>query len=348
VSEVPAGPPPAAKPTASPGGGGGVPDSRAGSALTQLLVIPSLIALACLGVMALFGLLASQAGPRSADECLRKIASGSSRERWQAAYGLVQYLTERAPTDPARAGDGALAERMVAQFRDLGRDGVGRSADDEMARRYLAVALGLLGEPVAVEALREAARGRPLPEASPEVRAAATETRLYATFALARIGDPVVVPDLLALANDPEVDVRKMAVYALGAVAVASDATAGTALRRALTDPATDVRWNAALALARRGDDAAVPLVQQLCDRAYLDGVADMTAAQRVLALQNGVRAARGLGTPALRACVERLAADDPDDRVRQEAREALAAWGTPLSGPGSVGPGLPSERRAG
>ena len=346
MSDIPAGPPPAAKTTANPGVDG--PEARGRSALVQLLVIPSLIAAMCLLVMAFFGLLAGQTGPRSADECLQQIAAGSSRERWQAAYGLVEFLNARAPTDPSRGQDAALAERMVAQFRDLGRDGVGGSRDDEMARRYLAVALGQLGEPVAVDALRDAARGRALPQASEEVRAAAAETRLYCLFALAQLADPVVVPDLLAIAQDPDADVRKMAIYALGLVAVPSDATAAVALRRALDDPAVDVRWNAALALARRGDAAAEPTIASLCDRAYLDGIDRMTAAQRTLALQNGVRAARGLATAALRARVERLATDDPDDGVRQEARAALAAWGTPLEGlpvaPGADGPG----RRAG
>lgn len=336
MSDIPAGPPPAAKTTASPGVGG--PESRGRSTLIQMLVIPSAIAAVCLLVMAFFGLLASQAGPRSADECLQKIASGSSRERWQAAYGLVEYLSARAPGDPSRAQDAALAERMVAHFRDLGRDGVAGSRDDEMTRRYLAVALGQLGEPVAVEALREAARGRALPQASDEVRAAATETRLYCMFALAQLRDPVVVPDLLAIAQDADADVRKMAVYALGLVAVPSDATASEALRRALTDAAVDVRWNAALALARRGDPAAEPTIASLCDRSYLDGIDRMTAAQRTAALQNGVRAARGLATAALRARVEQLAADDPDDRVRHEARAALAAWGTPLERDGRAG----------
>lgn len=311
----------------------------------QLLVIPSLIAVVCLGVMAFFGLLASQSGPRSADECLQKIAAGSSRERWQAAYGLVQYLTARDPADPSRAADAPLAERMVAHFRDLGRDGVGRSRDDELTRRYLAVAMGHLGEPVAVEALRDAARGRSLSDASEDVRAAATETRLYCMYALARIGDPVVVPDLLAIANDPDADVRKMAVYALGLLAVPSDATVATALRRALDDSAVDVRWNAALALARRGDAAAEPTIAQLCDRTYLDAIDGMTAPQRAVALQNGVRAARGLATAGLRTRVERLATDDPDGGVRHEARQALAAWGAPLTG---LDPAAPIEHAGG
>lgn len=337
MSETPAGPPPAAITTDSPGE---TPKRGSSGLLVQLLVIPSLIAGACLIVMVLFGALAANAGPKSPEACLRQIRDGSSRDRWEAAYGLVQLLAERDAGAPhAGLTDRQLTEKMVKIFRDLGPESVGRSEEDELTRRYLAMAMGHLGHLDAIPALREAATGHAPADAGPKVQAEHAQTRLYATWAMAKIGDPSVVPDLLALCKDADRDLRKMAVYALGAVAVPSDATAGEALRQALDDAELDVRWNAALALARRGDARAVPLVGKLLDRRYLQQVTTMTPAQRAFTLQNGVRAARGLGDPGLKAQVEQLASNDPDERVRREARDALQRWGQ-LGSPAAAGGG--------
>ena len=53
-------------------------------------------------------------------------------------------------------------------------------------------------------------------------------------------------------------------MHALGGFR-SEEATA--ALVRAPGDPADDVRWNAAPALARHGDPAAVPVLDQMLDR---------------------------------------------------------------------------------
>lgn len=292
--------------------------------------------------MALFGLLASNATPTDPAECFETMAKGNERERWQAAYALAKLLADReaASTDPIR--DGQWAEQMVALFRDLGRDRRTNAAD-ELARRYLATAMGHLGHASALPALLEGAEANAVDGESDERRAERAQTRIYCTWALARIGDPTVVPNLIALSRDRDADVRTMAVYALGAIASSEDLVAIEALKASLQDSARDVQWNAALALARHGDAAAVSTVAQLCDRAYLATVQPMTEKQRAFTMQNGVRAARALATDALRATVERLAAGDPDEHVRHEARTALEHWGTPLDAADGAAPAVPA-----
>jgi len=337
VSETPAGPPP----PAAKGAESSDPPAGGSSPLVQLLVIPSLIALVCLAVMALFGLLANNATPTDPSECLETIAKGNERERWQAAYGLVQLLADRDAGDADPVRDAELAEQMTTAFRDLGRHS---GSDNERARRYLAVALGNLGHASAVPALVEATApydGEPVAD---DARAEMDQTRVYCTWALARIDDPTSIPELIGLTRDPADSVRTMAVYALGAVASGDDPMAMEALQAALGDATTDVQWNAALALARHGNAAAAPMVAKLCDRAYLNGQASMTDKQRAFTLQNGVRAARAIATDVLKATVERLAADDPDQHVRHEARSALAQWGTPLDQHETGAPAVPAH----
>ena len=59
-----------------------------------------------------------------------------------------------------------------------------------------------------------------------------------------------------------------MVVYALGALP--GDAQLAT-LRTALQDAAPDVRWNAAVALARHGNHEGVPVLRQMLDREYVE-----------------------------------------------------------------------------
>ena len=91
--------------------------------LVQLLLIPSGIALACVMVIALFGLIASNTRPNSADECLQAIAGGNGRERWQAAFALVQLLAERDPAAGDPVLDRRLTDKIASLFADLSRKG---------------------------------------------------------------------------------------------------------------------------------------------------------------------------------------------------------------------------------
>ena len=59
-----------------------------------------------------------------------------------------------------------------------------------------------------------------------------------------------------------------MVVYALGALP--GDAQLVT-LRTALEDAEPDVRWNAAVALARKGRHEGVPVLRQMLDRQYVE-----------------------------------------------------------------------------
>src|SRR3989442_479695 len=63
---------------------------------------------------------------------------------------------------------------------------------------------------------------------------------------------------------------RRSAVYRLGALD--SGGSIGP-VRSLLNDPVKDVAWNAALALARRGDRSGLPVLARMLERSYLDRV---------------------------------------------------------------------------
>jgi cyclophilin family peptidyl-prolyl cis-trans isomerase/HEAT repeat protein len=89
--------------------------------------------------------------------------------------------------------------------------------------------------------------------------------RRRAALAAGRIGDPALVPALVALMNDQEPEVRQMAAFALG---LAGDRTAVDRLIAALTDSVPLVRGRAAEALGRIGDARAAADVARFVLRA--------------------------------------------------------------------------------
>jgi HEAT repeat protein len=275
----------------------------------QFFIFPLGIVAVCVAVFVIFGLIASEG--KGAREYLSEVRTGGTNRRWQAAFELSKVLHAR--KDPAVA-DPAFAEEVIRTFEDS-------AGDDPRVRRYLALAMGRLGDrravPVLVRELGEG-EGGPAPDA---------ETRIYAIWALGALGDAAALPALARMAASDDAGVRKAAVHALGALP-GEEQTA--ALRRALDDGVEDVRWNAALALGRQGDDAAVPVLLQMLDRERLAAIQGLTADQQEEAVMQAVAAAARLPDPALRAALERLREGDPSLRVRDAARRALAAASPP------------------
>ncbi|WP_199442846.1 MerR family transcriptional regulator [Umezawaea beigongshangensis] len=170
------------------------------------------------------------------------------------------------------------------------------------ARRQQAVLTRPEGVPVSAELLA----GAVLAESDPHVAGALR-------WALARSdGDGVEV--LAAGVRSEDVDVRRRAVLALTAVPESPEATA--ALADALADPDTTVRGQAALALGRRDETAAVPALVGV----VVEGGNDVEAAEVLGTLsRDPARADR-----IVAALVAELAARTADSAVRIRLTQAL------------------------
>jgi HEAT repeat protein len=265
----------------------------------QFFIFPMAIVAVCVTVFVVFGLIASEG--KSARDYLAEVRTGSANRRWQAAFELSKVLqTHR----EAALEDERFVPEIVALYDESG-------ADDPRVRRYLAVALGRLGDHRAVPSLLKtiAAQG------------ADTETLIYSVWALGVIGDAAAAPDLGKLASSEDPGIRKAVVHALGSL---PSAETRSLLQDALSDAAEDVRWNAAVALARQGDSAAAPVLLQMMDRSHLARVEGITPDQREEALLRAAEAAAALTNAELRTALERLRDSDPNLRVREAARQAL------------------------
>jgi HEAT repeat protein len=267
----------------------------------QFFIFPMAIVAVCVTVFVVFGLIAAEG--KSARDYLGEVRSGGANRRWQAAFELSKVLQGR---KDAALSDPKFVSEAVTLFKDSAND-------DPRVRRYLALALGRLGDRSAVPALREAL----------DPNAADSETVIYAIWALGGLGDPAAVPDLLRFAASEDRGYRKAAIHSLGAF---PGEAPHAALVAALSDGAEDVRWNAAIALGHRGDAAATTVLLQMLDRAALAKSPDVSPAQAEDATLSAVAAAARLDDPAIRTALEGLRERDPSLRIREAAREALAA----------------------
>ena len=250
------------------------------------------------------------ANDRTPQEYLSEVRNGGSDRRWPAAYELSRLMG-----DPKVRADRTLAPALVKAF-EAAKD------DDPRVRQYLALAIGRLDPPLPPEAVADLTKA---------LESADGESRVSAIWALGSSGDPSVVATLQPLASSDDKGIRKMVVYALGALP--GDAQLAT-LRTALEDAEPDVRWNAAVALSRKGRHEGVSVLRQMMDRQYVeqqvkrdvrqdedrDPIADV--------MISGLRAAATLKDEALKPSVTTLSQQDRSMKVRQAALEALKVMG--------------------
>ena len=256
---------------------------------------------------------------RTPEEFLNDVRVGGRERRWPAAYELSRLLA-----DPeVEAQHPNLGQALVQAFADS-------AGDDPRVRRYLALAVGRL---------------RRLPPGASEELAAAlddpdSEIRISVIWALAAVGDASVVDDIEAMYLSEDAGVRKMAVYALGALPVDDRAVT---LRNALDDAAPDVQWNAAVALARHGRADGLTVLRRMLDREYVERTVSrapqVDAALDPVAevMVSGLQAVAALQAPELRDEVVELSRTDVSLRVREGALRTLEVLGAAVAQPNTA-----------
>jgi HEAT repeat protein len=285
------------------------PLAAAPALAVQFFLIP--LTVVALTVTVYVGFRSLLADDRSPQEYLSEIRNGGSDRRWPAAYELSRLMS-----NPKVRSDKALATALVKAFQE--------SKADPDVRRYLALAIGRLDPPLPPDALT----GLTLALDDPD-----SQTRISVIWALGSSGDEAVVPRLIPLYQSQDADpgIRKMVVYALGALP--GDTQVDT-LRTALQDETPDVRWNAAVALARHGRSEGASVLHQMLDRAYVERTVKREVRQDndqdpiADVMISGIRAGAAIKDASLRPAIETLSQQDRSMKVRQAAFEALKVMG--------------------
>lgn len=232
------------------------------------------------------------------ESLITAIKTGSPSKRWQKAFELSNELNRR----PEMIRQRGVMKEILHILSDPERY-------DAKTRSYMAMALSRFQEPEAVAAVRER-----LFKEEPEVQ-------LHLIWALGNLNAREAAPDVEAFFQNENPDLRRMAVYISGILG--SPDTAGK-LKPLLKDPVSDVSWNAALALARLGDDSGEEILIKMLDRNSLASDFHLPKNEIETVMVNAVRGLARIGTPGALAVIQNLAAEDESLKVRQAALEAL------------------------
>ena len=180
-----------------------------------------------------------------ASELLNQVKIGSATKRWQSAYELSKVLTNP-QTVP---NDIMFKDQMISAYKHS-------INDDALVRSYLAIAMGSTGDNFyaseLIKGLSDISR----------------ESRLAAIQAIGMVKADIAVIDLISIINNSDFqDERLAATMSLGFI---GDKRSIPILNSLLEDHEPNIRWDAAIGLAKMGQKTSVPTIQNLMDRNYL------------------------------------------------------------------------------
>ncbi len=272
--------------------------------IAQFFLFPLIVIAFGIGIFVLFGYVTYD--QKTPEAYLQELSQGSSgspfdTRRWQAALDLSKVIA----ADNGELRSSGFGDKLLQVYSNA-------VADDPRIRQFLAISLGHLGDPAAVPALIEG------------LSDATIETQIWTLWALGAIGDPSAARPAVKMIGSNDSGVRKIAVYVLGTL---KDPSTIHDLQVALNDPAADVRWNAAMALAQMNDDAGTGILLQLTDRSYLSQFVDISGEERDNVIVNAVKSLGVLKLEDARGHLASLSQSDPSLSVRDAALEALATY---------------------
>ena len=262
----------------------------------KLFITPFIIAAVAIGVFFMFTFFFSES--KSQYDYLESIKIGGVNNRWHSAYMLSKII--RADSD--KPFEDRFIRELLAIYENA-------KNDDPRIRRYLTLTLGYLSDPRSVKSLWDATED------------ADDETRLYALWSLGKLGAEGLQEKVLEYLNDPDPGMRKLSAHLLGSL---DWDLSKSGLRAALSDPVDDVKWNAALSLAKLGDSAGIDILEMMLDRQYLSGHEQMDEILKEQTIKSAVYAIGTLQVEGLKERLNDLKDSDPNMKVRQAAIDAL------------------------
>jgi HEAT repeat protein len=291
--------------------------------VAQFFLFPLIIIGLCVGIFLFFGYLTYE--QRTPADYLSDIRSGSSQQKWQAAFELSNSVKK----NPASVRTPEFVENLITVYKNS-------PEEDIKVRGYLALIFGAIKERSAVPLLlNELQRSESLKTADwrrsgilqllrpslDQIRKDLVLNQIYTLFALGSIGDNSAVPGVLEQTKNQDPSVRKVAAFASGFL---GDIRAVEALRPLLTDPQEDVRWNSAIALAQLGSDEGAELLMNVLEPGYVDTLPNITLDDKTGLRVNAIIALSKLKYTPARERILELSESDTVLAVRSAALEAL------------------------
>ena len=237
--------------------------------------------------------------PRTAQDYLHDVKIGGNTKRWQGAFELSKIL--------ANPGMVPREERFVNDL--ISTFEYSEKERDDRIRIYLALAMGRTKD------LRYATiLEKTLNDENEEILAAVI-------YSLGLINSQTSLEQLLLMFEHESARVRHQVVVALGNY---DGDQVQIVLKQGLHDPEPNVRWDAAIALAKKKDDSGRRILLDLMDRKYLDSFPNIDAVEQNQAILAAIRSSRDILDDELRKVLLDLMENDLNMKVRQAARNTL------------------------
>ncbi|PIQ87044.1 MAG: hypothetical protein COV74_02560 [Candidatus Omnitrophica bacterium CG11_big_fil_rev_8_21_14_0_20_45_26] len=265
-----------------------------------LFVFPLLIAAAMVLMLSVIVFLTKE--DETPQSLISSIKTGAPSKKWQKAYELANELNHQ---EGLLRSSGVMAD-VIHMLND-------DTHYDAKTRAYMAMALSRFESPEAEGALRSALAKVDLNDVS--------ELPIFLMWAIGQYGNPDSASEVLRFLGSDQSDNRKTAAYVLG---VLNNQKAVKDLKRHLDDPANDVRWNAALSLARLGHDDGWEVLVKILDRNYLINAFEMDPKQIETVMANAAKGFTHIRRKESVPILEKISREDPSLKVRQEALTAL------------------------
>ena len=182
----------------------------------------------------------------SADDYLDQIKVGSETKRWQSAFELGKILSN----PDLRPESETFKNEMISTYKKA-------KTDNYLVRTYMALAMGRTADGYYGETLMTG-----IDDENPNSRSAAISALGMIQYA------PAVGKIKMMLGSDQSSEDRLTAVIALGMI---GDESVISDLKRLLKDEEPNIRWDAAIALAKMGNNSGINEILYLLDRSYFD-----------------------------------------------------------------------------
>ena len=263
----------------------------------SFFVVPFIIAI--FGVLIFLMLRILTIEPRTAQDYLQDVKIGGNTKRWQGAFELSKILAnpKMIPKEERFVND------LISTFEYSEKE------RDDRIRIYLALAMGRTKDRRYATILEKTLNAE-----NEEILAAVI-------YSLGLINSPTSLEQLLDMFEHESARVRHQVVVALGNY---DGDQVQIILKQGLHDPEPNVRWDAAIALAKQKDDSGRRILLDLMDRKYLDSFPNIDAVEQNQAILAAIRASRDILDDELRQVLLDLMENDLNMKVRQAARNTL------------------------
>ena len=235
----------------------------------------------------------------SAEDYLDQIKVGSATKRWQSAFELGKILSN----PDLRPESETFKNEMISTYKKA-------KTDNYLVRTYMALAMGRTADGYYGEALMTG-----IDDENPNSRSAAISALGMIQYA------PAVGKIKMMLGPDQSSEDRLTAVIALGMI---GDESVISDLKRLLKDEEPNIRWDAAIALAKMGNNSGINEILYLLDRSYFDKFVNIDEWEKVQAMMVAIKMTEKLIDDRFISKLKYIALNDVNMKIRDSAIKVL------------------------